>query len=162
IPISLTAWHHIAVTYDISAVTGVGTYQFYLDGLADGLPTTVTTNPTPRFDSIQWAAIGTALQSTGAVSGQTQGYFTGSIDEVRIWNYARSASQIFSGKNREIPNAAGLLGRWSFNESAVADSTGHVTNATTFGSGWTTVAGSPSLPGTINAAPVVSAGDDQA
>src|SRR6185295_18677231 len=153
------AWHHVAVTYDINSVTGAGTYQFYLDGVADGAPTAVTGNSTPRFDSIQWAAIGSALQSNGSVTGQTQGYFAGTMDEVRIWNYARSASQIFSGRDREILSASGLLGRWGFSECGQAlDSTGHV-NGTLMGSGWTCVAGS-AMPGTVNAAPAVNAGTD--
>jgi len=46
---------------------------------------------TPRSDSIQHAAIGTALNSTGSVtSGQTAGFFDGVIDEARVWNYART------------------------------------------------------------------------
>ena len=153
------AWHHVAVTYDINAVTGAGTYQFYLDGVADGAPTAVTGNSTPRFDSIQWAAIGSALAEQRQRHRSDAGYFAGTMDEVRIWNYARPASQICSGRDREILSASGLLGRWGFNECGQAvDSTGHV-NGALMGSGWTCVAGS-AQPGTVNAAPAVNAGTD--
>ena len=37
-----------------------------------------------RADSIEHAAIGTALNSTGVAAG----FFAGTVDEVRIWNYA--------------------------------------------------------------------------
>ena len=130
--------------------------------MPDGPPTVVGSTFVPRFDSIQHAAIGSALNSTGGVGTQTQGFFAGVMDEVRIWNYARTATQISSGKNREISTASGLLGRWGFREPGqVIDSTGHVPNGTLFGSGWTWVTGATPLPGTPNAAPVVDAGLDQ-
>src|SRR5439155_245370 len=107
---------------------------------------------------IEQAALGSALNSTGTASG----FFAGGLDEARIWNYARTAAQIASGKDREIAAASGLLGRWSFNECCgqVPDSSGHTQNGTMFGSSWTWVAGGP-LTGTANAAPAVDAGLDQ-
>ena len=116
-------------------------------------------------------AFGTALNSTGAAAG----FFAGSLDETRIWNYARSASQMAASANREIPNGAGLLGRWSFNDCCgrVVDSTGHipfgppasltapVTGSLLQGTGWSWVArGLPALSTTINEAPSVDAGAD--
>jgi hypothetical protein len=131
-------WHHAAASYDGT------TWRLYLDG---GLQTTfVVGNFTPRFDSIQHAALGTALNSTGGVGSQTQGFFGGVLDEARIWNYARSTAQIQSSKDQEIPAAAGLLGRWGLNEgtgTAVADSSGHTINGTVAGTDWTRVAGAP-------------------
>ncbi len=58
------SWHHVAATYDGT------TWQLYVDGALDA---TLSVGAfTPRFDSIQHAAIGTALNSTGGVtSGQT-------------------------------------------------------------------------------------------
>src|SRR4029077_13507682 len=52
-PILNNIWYHAAVTYD-------GTkWQLYLNGVPDGSPLTV--GRTPRSDSIQHAAIGSAL-----------------------------------------------------------------------------------------------------
>ncbi len=70
-------WRHAAITYDGT------TWRVYLNGV---LETTLVVGAfTPRFDSIQYAALGTALNSTGVVtSGQTQGSFNGVLDEARI------------------------------------------------------------------------------
>jgi VCBS repeat-containing protein len=148
------SWHHVAATYDGT------TWQLYVDGALDA---TLTVGAfTPRFDSIQHAALGTALNSTGGVGTQTQGFFNGAMDEVRIWNYARSAAQILSGRTREIPTASGLLGRWGLNEGAgtsAASSVG-VATATIVGTNYSWVSGAP-LPGALNTAPVVEAGADQ-
>ena len=148
------SWHHVAATYDGT------TWQLYVDGTLDA---TLSVGAfTPRFDSIQHAAIGTALNSTGGVGSQTQGFFNGVLDEVRIWNYARTPAQILSGTNREILAANGLLGRFGLNEgtgTAVASSVGPVTG-TIVGSNWSWVSGA-AMAGAPNAAPEVAAGPDQ-
>src|SRR4029077_11392364 len=118
---------------------------------------------TPRFDSIQHAALGTALNSAGVVtSGQTAGFFNGVLDEVRIWNYARSQPQIAGGLNREIPAASGLLGRWGLNEGTrtnAADNSGGNVGGTIAGSNWSWVSGAH-ITGQPNTAPLVNAGSD--
>ena len=66
------------------------------------------------------------------------------LDEVRIWNYARSQTQIASGLVREIPTASGLLGRWGLNEGTgvvVGDSAGGNVTGTIVGSNWNWVSG---------------------
>ncbi len=115
-------------------------------------------NRPARADSIAHAAIGTALNSQGVAAG----YFAGTVDEVRIWNYSRTAAQIAAGRDREIASANGLLGRWSFNECCtdLVDSSSQSLSATLFGSSWTWVAGGP-LTGIANAAPNVAAGEDR-
>src|SRR3954464_7402942 len=113
-----SSWHHVAATFDGSS------WRLYVDG---ALQTTLAVGAfTPRLDSIQHAAIGTALNSTGGVGTQTQGFFNGAMDEARIWNYARSPQQIARGRRIEIPvPVAGLLGRWGLNDgtgTSAADS----------------------------------------
>jgi VCBS repeat-containing protein len=146
------AWHHAAATYDGT------TWRLYLDGVLDAQ--LVVGAFTPRADSIQHAAIGTALNSTGVVtSGQTQGLFDGVVDEARVWNYPRTIGQISRGKNFEIANAPGLLGRWSFNAgtgTVLADSTGHAINGTVTGAGFAWVTGVP-FPTQGNTAPTAAA-----
>ncbi len=120
-----STWHHVAVTFD-----GV-TLKLYLDGVQDGTP--VSTTAVPRYDSIQHAAIGSALNSCGipgnatcySGTGQTAGYFAGLMDEVRVWNFARTATEIYDNRYAEITSATGLIGRWGMNESSgasIADS----------------------------------------
>ena len=93
----------------------------------------------------------------GAVpSGQTQGFFNGVMDEVRIWSGARTLQQIQDGMSGEIMAAPGLLGRWGFNEgaggagTAVADSSGNGNNGVLSGA-FTWVPGVPFT--TVNHAP---------
>src|SRR4029079_13454229 len=128
----------------------------------------ITVDKMPRFDSIEHATIGSAVTSTGVASG----FFNGTIDEVRIWNYSRTPAQVLSGMGREIPGATGLLGRWSFNNwggpipgptplpSAFSTTESVGPLATFKGSNWTLVAGRSAF-GAVNAAPTVSAGSDQ-
>ena len=118
--ITSNAWHHAAVTYDGT------TLRIYLDGNPDS---TLTVGQPPRWDSIQHAALASALNS----SGTPNGYFAGTLDEVRIWNYARSATQIASNMTKQIVSASGLLGRWSLNETngtIANDSSGTGANGT--------------------------------
>ena len=128
--VTSNVWHHAAATYD-------GTWRLYLDGVLDG---TLAVNRPVRADSIQQAALGSALTSTGAAAG----FFAGAIDEARIWNVARTAAQILATEDVELASAtSGLLGRWSMNEGSgttVANTAGTANvNGTLVGSPtWTT------------------------
>ncbi|RIK74278.1 MAG: hypothetical protein DCC68_23430, partial [Planctomycetota bacterium] len=70
--ISDNHWHHAAATYD------GGTWRLYLDGAADG---SLSVGRPANFDSIQWAAIGSALNSSGAAAGTFRGW----VDDSRIY-----------------------------------------------------------------------------
>lgn len=101
-------WYHAAVTYNSRQ------WSLYLNG---NIETTLVVNASadrpPRFDSLQHAALGSALTSVGAAAG----YFQGLIDEARVWNVVRSQAEIRDGMYAEIVSAPGLLGRWGLNES---------------------------------------------
>src|SRR5439155_4286372 len=157
-PIATGTWYHGAVTYDGSSLA------LYLNGNLEAVVPNI--NRVPRFDSIEHAALGSALTSTGAAAG----FFQGTLDEARIWNYARSASQILAAKDREISKATGLLGRWSFNswggstfttaDSSQAPAAG--TPGTVIGPNWTTTGGAPMAAVPVNNPPTVDAGPDVA
>ena len=125
-------WYHAAATYD------GGTWKIYLNGI---LEATLAVNRLPQSLSIQHASIATALNSTGAAAG----FFNGKMDEVRIWNYARTQPDIQNNQSIEITSATGLLGRYGLNEN-----TGTI--ATNTGSAGTAV------NGTLVSAPTWSAG----
>ena len=131
-------WRHAAVSYDGT------TWRLYLDGQLDR--ELVVGAFTPRADSIQHAAIGTALNSTGGVGSQPAGFFNGVLDEARIWNYARSAQQIDRGRRLAIGlPTPGLLGRWGLNEgvgTSAGNSAGSVIG-TVIGSNWSWTEGAP-------------------
>src|SRR5262245_22190690 len=82
-------WYHAAATFDGS------NFRLYLNGVLEG---SVSTTATPRFDSVQHASLGSALNSTG----DSQGYFEGSLDEARIWSIALTQAQIRDGALLEI------------------------------------------------------------
>lgn len=96
-------WYHAAVSFDGAK------WRIYLNGV---LEQTDSIGVLPRSNSIQHAGLATALTSKGAPDG----CFQGILDEVRIWNYARTEKEIRDSINKEIPAASGLLGRWSMDD----------------------------------------------
>jgi concanavalin A-like lectin/glucanase superfamily protein/List-Bact-rpt repeat protein/fibronectin type III domain protein len=132
--LSSGVWYHAAATFDGD------TFRLYLNGALEG---SVATTATPRFDSIQHAGLGSALNSTGVADG----FLSGSLDEARIWTAARSQADIISTMNSELTGpVTGLAGRWGLNEDGlltVASSAGSVVNGTITGTNWAWAAGSP-------------------
>ncbi|HET9251679.1 MAG TPA: LamG-like jellyroll fold domain-containing protein [Candidatus Eisenbacteria bacterium] len=98
-------WHHAAATFDGT------TWRLYLDGQLDTMMV-VGSGRLPRFDSIQHAALGSALTSAPAAAG----FFQGRLDEARVWNVARSQVEIQAAMGVEIFQGSGLIGRWGMNE----------------------------------------------
>jgi hypothetical protein len=104
-------WHHVAASYD-------GTWRLYVDGVLD---TEAAVNATPRFDTTQHFAIGTAYDA----ADQPEGRFHGAIAEVRVWDHARTGDEIAASMSIPLADAEGLIGRWSLDrEDQGDDSTG--------------------------------------
>lgn len=111
----LTAgWHHFAMTYD-------GRYlRSYLDGAMTGFndaggnyPITYTYNNAFMIG----ADVGTASSPSGS-------YFSGQIDEVRVWNNAQSQYQIQSSMNTSLYGyETSLAGYWKLDDGFAAGST---------------------------------------
>ncbi len=106
--IPMNTWTHVACTYNAST----GVWNLYINGVLDKT-LTLSASFQPANTSIQHASVGSALTSGGTAAG----FFNGKIDEVRIWNLARSAAEISAGYTMEISSGSGLLGRWSFNDN---------------------------------------------
>ena len=105
-PIGNGVWHHAAATYDGT------TWRLYLDGR---LENSLVVGQPPRFDSAQPAALGTAITSLNVAAG----YLIGALDEVRVWDHARSQVQIQAAINsRIIGLQGGLAARWGLDEGA--------------------------------------------
>lgn len=99
-------WNHAAATWDGASL------KIYLNGSLEG---EVASEFGPRHDSIQHAGIGTTFNSLGEPAGA----FLGSIDEVRIWDTARSDIEIQESLNFELDGSeSGLVGRWGFAEGS--------------------------------------------
>ncbi|OYW76021.1 MAG: hypothetical protein B7Z37_10785 [Verrucomicrobia bacterium 12-59-8] len=141
-PITNNVWHHAAATYDGNTAT----WTLYLDGVAAGTATAAA-GALPRYDSIQHFGIGAAFTSAGVAEGA----FAGRMDEVRVWNYVRSASEIAEAKDYEIASATGLIGRFGLNEgtgTTTANSVGSGTPAGTLTNGPLWVDGASFTPNT--------------
>lgn len=94
-------WYHIAATYDGT------TMIIYVDGVQVAATTVVNINfssPNQNLTLGAWSYIGRHLNAA--------------VDEVRVWNIARTAAQIQHYMNCELPNPSsqtGLVAYYKFN-----------------------------------------------
>ncbi len=98
-------WYHAAATFDGQV------FSLYLNGILE-TSTDLGKPILPRWDSIEPAALGTALNSLGTADG----YFAGVMDETRIWDTALSMVEIQAMMNSEVSSADHLIGRWGLDE----------------------------------------------
>ncbi len=109
-------YHHVAAVVDPTAQTVI----MYVDGTLEP----VTMESTGSFPSVT----NTDQYTIGQNNGNNE-YFLGTIDEVRIWNVARSATQI--ADNKDIPlagNESGLVAYYNFDQgTACGVNTGETT-----------------------------------
>ncbi len=99
-------WTHIAVVYD-----GV-THKHYIDG--ELVASREETGDMPDSTTEMRIGSDTSWQFTP---------FNGGIDEVRIWNVARSQAEIRANINKPLSGAAGVVALYHFDGTAL-DSTG--------------------------------------
>ncbi len=95
-------WHHIA------GVRNAGTLSIYVDGVLE--------------NSISNSLMASPTSSLGiGCFGNSSYNFIGLLDEIRMWNVARTQCQINTYKNCEIPTTAtGLLANYHFNQGVDA------------------------------------------
>lgn len=110
-------WHHVAVVYNPSLPI---TYYLYVDGVLDASGNlTVPTNTASSTN----VTIGKRIDNIN--------FFEGTIDEVRIWNIPRSASDIANSRNSEfcaIP--VGLVAYYKFNQGVAGSANPGLTTLT--------------------------------
>lgn len=107
-PLPLGTWHHLAATYDGS------TWRLYIDGELDAQK---KVDALPRHDSLQHFGLGAAFNT----EGQPAGGFDGLLDEVRVWNYARSAAELRASMFEQPGAQEGLVSYWDFDDEDAAD-----------------------------------------
>jgi uncharacterized repeat protein (TIGR01451 family) len=129
--ISTGVWHHAAATLD-------GTnFCLYLDGQLDTCRVLTGGPRWPRWDSIQRAALGSALTSGGTAAG----YLAGTLDEARIWSVAKTQAEIRADINNELASGTDLIARWGMDEgtgTTIASSVGTFPGTLTNGTTWVT------------------------
>lgn len=118
-------WHHIAVVYDRSSNMSV-----YVDGVLDFSQSISYVNNITNNINI---GIGASTSPTGNHS-----YLNCEVDEVRIWNTARTAVDINSTMNTIINpnNYANLIAYYDFNDqstSTIIDCAPNPSNGTVYG-----------------------------
>lgn len=113
--LTLNAWNHVASTFNN------GVTKLYVNGIA------VATTTAP-FTSIP-SCTNTICIGEDVTIGALE-YFNGKMDEVRIWNTARTASEILGNMNNcLLGNESGLKTYFKFSENAGSTVTDLVTNS---------------------------------
>jgi hypothetical protein len=142
-PGQLLAWTHVAATYD-------GAFQRLF---VNGTEVAAVARPgaVPLLDQ------GGALHIGKGDPGSTLSYYevwNGSIDELRLWPFARTQAEIQRTMNLALSSMPGLVSTWSFDQSDFADGSSTL-HGTAFGTpGF--VPGAPALlpaafPGVLSA-----------
>ena len=99
--IGLNTWVHVAVTYD----AGSSTMKLYKNGV---LIATNTAAPSYHSSALQIGAV------------EYGDFFDGGdIDEVRLWNVARTQSQIQANMNCDVPQSSSLAAYYRFDQGVV-------------------------------------------
>jgi hypothetical protein len=72
-------------------------------------------------------------------TGKRVGSFAGTIDEARVWDHARSASEVADSFDDQITAAAGLVGSWNMDEGdgiTVGDAAGDDNSGVLYNGTW--------------------------
>jgi hypothetical protein len=156
--ISDTSWHHVAVTYDDNASPN---FRTYVDGkVADSFNLSINVNTTG----------GTKLKF--GVRADLVNYYKGTMDEARVWNYARSHQQIKNNYQKELCyQEPGLVAYHKFNQGiagknnrkvdesddlSVKDEDGDLKGFALTGTASNWVVGKPLTKGSVSATSTVS------
>ncbi len=98
-------WYHVAAVQDIAA----GKVSLYVNGVLESQTTLKGSGVTNKDSLLIGARFGATL-----IAGES---FSGLIDEVRIWNVARSNNEIRSNMNSHVnPNSTQLVSYFTMNE----------------------------------------------
>ncbi len=125
--IVLNTWQHVAVTYN-----GQNTVAMYIDGIAQTITHVGVAAGPIRDNSQEPLCIGNDVAAART--------FEGVIDELRIWNLARTPEGVADGSNAYLNgDEPGLLASWRMNEgggTTIYDQTVQAHHATATSIGW--------------------------
>lgn len=111
------SWTHVAVTCKASVGSG-RQWVFYINGVSrETIAITGSgSNSEPQAGSLCPLTFGSSISYTGSAEGTSQGFFQGKMDEIRVWNVVRTASEISTNYNSLLTSGTGLMGRWALSE----------------------------------------------
>jgi gliding motility-associated-like protein len=114
-PMPVNEWHHIAATYDGSQT------RIYVDG--------VLNNTTSAPLSINQNVSAIKVNIGAGLANNSPAYlFKGELDEIRVWNVARTATQIQQSFNSTLQgNESGLVAYYDFNQGIAGGNNASVT-----------------------------------
>jgi len=116
IPVNDGNWHHVAVVYN---PTASNKYSLYVDSVLDVSGNLTVATNTGTTTNLR---IGQRIDNINN--------FPGEIDEVRFYNYARTASEIATERNSEYCSTpTGLIAYYKFNEGTAGGTNTGTTTA---------------------------------
>jgi len=121
--LAVDRWYHLAYVYDAAAQT----QRVYVDGVEDGVGT----------GKVSYLGTGQILLGRS----HSQYYLRGDMSEARIWDHARSATEILANKDRRLVGTeAGLVALFPLDEGVGSTLTDRVAgrNGTLVAGTWTT------------------------
>ncbi len=114
-------WHHVALTYNFNVLS------LYVDGQLDAQRTwSGTAIPILPTDAEAWIGGSGGFGGIGTGDPNNTGrYFEGMVDEVRIWDRARTAASIQQTMNAPLNgDESGLVAYYNFDDGTATDQTG--------------------------------------
>ena len=103
-------WPHIACVWDGSTL-GIWVDGVLQDSYADTVATTIDVTVEEKY-----------------IGHRNGGYFDGHLDEIRVWNVARTPAEVEAAMFTRVNFEAGLVGYWRFDDASgavAADSSGN-------------------------------------
>ena len=114
--VKLNQWQHVSLVFDGSA----GSLNLYLDGVVQGSATTT------GFSAVKNSYSSLKLGAYSTTFGQ---YFKGTLDDVRIWNTARTAQEIIDNMSATLNgNETGLTAHYTFNQGIPSGSNSSISS----------------------------------
>ena len=114
-------WHHVAGSFSDNDYTGTNA-SLYIDGVLESTTTALENG------QISASSTPATIGANSAVPGRN---YNGSIEDLRIWNVARTASQISANKACELTGTeTDLLAYYTFNQGFGGSDNSSITNLT--------------------------------
>jgi hypothetical protein len=125
-PVPENTWTHVVGTYS----TNSGGLRIYIDGMLSAASTSYDGN----------SFLGAKIRQTTLPLLFGGSFVSGSMDEVRVWNRARTANEIASSRFCRLTGLeTNLAGYWQFDDGTARDVTGHGNDGAFFGGATTTL-----------------------